>query len=198
MYYVSKIFHFDAAHRLYDYEGKCHNLHGHTWKVEITLSGELNDEGMVVDFNKIEDVVGSFIDDTLDHSTILNEKDSLLKKIDTKHVVLENDPTSEHLAEFIYNVVSQRLPETTIESVTVWESPTSYATFKRPKAKYSARWMPTKPLSDYRSKCCNAPVKLSKPAPDFLGDDPDKMEYGTIYFVCTKCGKPCDIRLGEK
>ncbi len=44
------------------------------------------------------------------------------------------------------------------------------------------------------SKCCNAPVKISDPSPDFLGDDPKKMKIGTCSFICSNCQKECNIK----
>jgi len=129
---VTKIFSFDAAHRLYNYEGKCHNLHGHTWKVEVTLSGPLNENGMVVDFNDMDKKIGKMIDEKFDHATILNINDPLLSKIrlDTNYFGLSGDPTSENLAKFIYREVKAMFEPIAVTSVVVWESPTSHAEYR--------------------------------------------------------------------
>ena len=79
---VSKTLSFDAAHQLVGHFGKCANLHGHTYKVEISLAGENiqdgSSQGMVVDFYHVKQVAGKFID-RLDHATLLqgNEPSSL-------------------------------------------------------------------------------------------------------------------------
>jgi len=111
MYFLTKTFHFDAAHFLPDHGGACKNLHGHTWRVDVKLqslglseSGE--DNGMVMDFHEIKDFVKPVID-RLDHS-LLND-------------ILEN-PTAENLAKWIYG---QLLLMPHLLSVTVWESPTA-------------------------------------------------------------------------
>ena len=61
---------FDAAHMLPDYSGKCVNLHGHTWHYAITISGEVSNNGMVVDFKKVREFVKACIEDIYDHKLI--------------------------------------------------------------------------------------------------------------------------------
>ncbi len=76
MFTVSKEMSFDSAHRLVNgYQGKCRNNHGHTWVVIATCSGEtLNEMGMLRDFGDFKPLK-QFIDDCLDHATIVSEKD---------------------------------------------------------------------------------------------------------------------------
>ena len=110
---------FSAAHFLRDYHGKCEKLHGHNWQVEVTVSKEtLGKNGMVIDFkelkNKLNKVLGEF-----DHSFI--NKVSDFKKI---------NPTSEHMAQYIYKRLKKLIPRTVaISKVIVWESEKSFATF---------------------------------------------------------------------
>lgn len=71
---------FDAGHRLLAHDGKCANLHGHGYKLGITCEAEqLDDVGRVVDFSVIKSIVGSWVDDNLDHTMILNAEDPALK-----------------------------------------------------------------------------------------------------------------------
>ena len=65
--YIKKIFEFSAAHNLIDYQGKCENLHGHNYKLEILLSGKLKDDGMVIDFVELKKIVKKAIIEELDH-----------------------------------------------------------------------------------------------------------------------------------
>jgi len=104
-YQVLKKFRFEAAHRMVKaYEGKCNNNHGHSWEVIIILEGgKLDKRDMLIDFNELK-ALGRWIDDNLDHSTILWEKDHLadyLKKDKNRIFLTKKNPTSEHLAEVI-------------------------------------------------------------------------------------------------
>ncbi len=107
---VQKVF--AAAHSLRDYDGECEKLHGHNWKVEVTLKcKELNKLGMVIDFKIIkktlEDILSRF-----DHS-YLNE---------LKEFCLEN-PTTENVSRIVYDNLSGKLPpEVSIAKVKTWES----------------------------------------------------------------------------
>jgi len=72
MYEVKVITHFAAAHQLRNFKGKCEQLHGHNWKVEVTLRGEgLTDEGLLIDFQEVRDITNGMLEE-LDHS-FLNE-----------------------------------------------------------------------------------------------------------------------------
>lgn len=124
---------FDASHRLLHYRGKCHQLHGHRWKVEIWLSGETDDQtNILVDYNEIK----SFVD-RYDHQIILNESDPMVPRIEEFHPVIATpgDPTSELLAALIrdgieseYSVADRRIR---VDTIRVWESPTCYAEITR-------------------------------------------------------------------
>ena len=122
MYEVTVETSFSAAHNLREYKGKCEALHGHNWKIEITVAAEdLDRLGMVIDFVELKRAAREVID-ALDH-TYLNENppfDSL-------------NPSSEHIARYIFAEVDRRLPQAgpRIASVRVWESATSSATFTR-------------------------------------------------------------------
>ena len=98
---------FSAAHHLPNYDGACHNLHGHTWKVEVWILGEVNqDTGMLIDFKLIKNVI-----DQLDHSN-LND-------------IIDN-PTAENLTLWIFNQLDEP-PEINWVCVRLWESENSYA-----------------------------------------------------------------------
>ena len=117
---ISRTFKFDAAHKLPHYDGKCQNLHGHTWKLEVKVTGEVVEEGpkqgMVVDFSDLKDLVNTIVLGSLDHH-YLND-------------LLEN-PTAENLAL----EVALRLDEAfeaggstfELERVRVYESEDSFA-----------------------------------------------------------------------
>lgn len=79
---LTKIFEFDAAHRVMHERVKCFNLHGHRFKVEVTFNyDEVGSLGYAIDFKEVKRVVGGFIDTMLDHSCILNPMDGDLIKL---------------------------------------------------------------------------------------------------------------------
>ena len=138
---VTRTFTFDAAHRLSDYEGKCKNIHGHTYKVKITVSGELNDLGMIMDFGKLKELYQELVEDRFDHHLILKRKDELNENIgkvfpkgDKTITWVPYNPTAENMAMDIYDrfdIYFLKHPLVRIEKVIVYETPTSYAEFGR-------------------------------------------------------------------
>ncbi|NQT89682.1 MAG: 6-carboxytetrahydropterin synthase QueD [Candidatus Omnitrophica bacterium] len=111
--------HFSAAHRLKGYRGRCETQHGHNWKVEVTISGEKLDKiGMVMDFKVAKRILSNILS-SLDHKD-LNKTPPFKKQ----------NPTSELIAEFIFNRYQKRLKAPLrLKKVMVWETPTSSATF---------------------------------------------------------------------
>ncbi|WP_163583324.1 6-carboxytetrahydropterin synthase QueD [Gracilibacillus saliphilus] len=119
---VSKEFTFDAAHHLHCYEGKCKNLHGHTYKVVFGISGFVDDIGIVMDFGDIKQIWKEKIEIHLDHR-YLNET---LPKMNT---------TAENMVVWIFEKMEeavQDLPnQCRVEFVRLFETPTSYAEARR-------------------------------------------------------------------
>ncbi len=131
MHRISREIHFSYGHRLLDYPGKCANLHGHNARVQVELSSEkLNPQGMVMDFYKIKETIGSWIEENLDHRMILWEKDPLvplLQQIGDPVVVVQENPTAEVLARWIFDEVrKRRFP---VSRVTFWETESSFAVY---------------------------------------------------------------------
>ncbi len=115
MHKVSVIDYFSAAHNLRGYKGKCEELHGHNWKVEVSLeSARLDKTGMVVDFKILKDKLKRVLK-LLDHKYL--NKLAYFKK---------TNPTSENIAKYIYDRLKCR-----VQSVSVWESHNSYATYHK-------------------------------------------------------------------
>jgi 6-pyruvoyltetrahydropterin/6-carboxytetrahydropterin synthase len=113
---------FSAAHALRGYRGKCENLHGHNWKVEVYVRGErLDSIGMLVDFRELKAATRRVMHH-LDHKN-LNE----LKPFD-----VEINPSSEHLAGYILHEVASQInsERVTVYKVRVWETPSTSATFE--------------------------------------------------------------------
>ncbi|HID42527.1 MAG TPA: 6-carboxytetrahydropterin synthase QueD [Archaeoglobaceae archaeon] len=115
MYRLRVKSHFDAAHKLVGYEGKCSELHGHGWKIEIFVTGENLDEiGILIDFKvlkeKLEEIIRKF-----DHS-YLND----FREI--------GNPTSENISKYIFRKL--KLPESVrLEKVRVWENSDSWCEY---------------------------------------------------------------------
>lgn len=103
---------FAAAHRLINgYQGKCCNLHGHNYQVFVTLQAEqLTEQGMVIDFSEIKNMLDPWVQQHWDHAVIVNANDqSLINFLETenqKHFILPNQQNStvEVLAEYLFKV----------------------------------------------------------------------------------------------
>jgi len=113
---------FSSAHQLRGYKGKCERLHGHNWRVQVTVSSDrLNEIDIVMDFHDLKRIVDEVIS-SLDHS-FLNEV----------FPFTEINPSSENIARWIYDSVRKRLERdyknVNLASVTVWESETASATY---------------------------------------------------------------------
>ena len=119
MYELSIETQFAAAHQLRGYKGKCENMHGHNWRVQVSISSEkLNDIGIVMDFHDLKKETNEAIL-SLDHS-YLNEV----------FPFTEINPSSENIAKWIFESLKKRLENSVkVNSVTVWESENSSATY---------------------------------------------------------------------
>ena len=106
MHQVSREIHFCYGHRLLNYDGKCRHLHGHNGKAVIILAAErLDPLGMVVDFTRLKQVVGGWIDQHLDHKMLLHRDDpalAYLRQQGEPVYVLDANPTAENIARLIY------------------------------------------------------------------------------------------------
>jgi 6-pyruvoyltetrahydropterin/6-carboxytetrahydropterin synthase len=120
MYEVKVITHFAAAHQLRNFKGKCEKLHGHNWKVEVTLQGEsLTDGGLLIDFREVRDATNGILEE-LDHS-FLNELPAFT----------DQNPSSENIAAYIFKELQSRLTcnQVRVSFVTAWESDTACASY---------------------------------------------------------------------
>ena len=132
MIYCSRKLEFDAGHRLVGHEGKCRNLHGHRYSVDIAFAAPLNELGIVIDFGTVKSIIGTWIDENLDHGVILNEKDTELIELCNRNkwklFVMKSNPTAENIAELIYHVSKTLIDSAKIEAVRVYETPNCWAT----------------------------------------------------------------------
>ena len=131
MYSVTKRLDFCYGHRLLDYSGVCKHPHGHNAVAEIEVRTDaLDTRNMVVDFSDIKRIVKGWIDRELDHKMILRHDDPLVKPLQSLGepvYIVDSNPTVERIARLIFDVShDQGLP---VVRVTVWETPTSWATY---------------------------------------------------------------------
>ena len=132
----TRVLEFDAAHRVPKHGGKCSTLHGHRYKVEITCAAPALDEvGVVIDFGKIKEVVGGWIDAHLDHTTLLQDTDTGLLDFCMQEAALGKrapfvtplPPTAENLAVLLLAIAHDLLAPMQVVRVRVWETPNCYA-----------------------------------------------------------------------
>lgn len=112
---VCRSFSFDAAHYLPHHTGKCKNLHGHTWGMEVEVSGMIDDYGMIIDFGVIDQLVNSCVISQFDHKC-LNEEGFL-------------NPTCEVLSDWCFDILESafRMNNVVLERIRVYENPKSFA-----------------------------------------------------------------------
>lgn len=124
MFELSVEVRFSAAHCIEGHAGRCANLHGHNYRVVVTVAGqELNEQGMVIDFGKLKEICRA-VTDPLDH-TYLNDLPAFA----------QTNPTAEAIARHTHELVSRGLAEAAsgqvrVASVTVYESDQSCATYR--------------------------------------------------------------------
>jgi 6-pyruvoyltetrahydropterin/6-carboxytetrahydropterin synthase len=136
---ITKQFQFEMAHALWNYDGKCKNIHGHTYILYITVIGEpVNDptnpkNGMVMDFGELKKIVNEYIIDTHDHFVAVNGR-TPHAKINFKEYGIENvqlknyQPTCENMVLEFVDILQKKLPaEVQLFSVRLFETQTSYA-----------------------------------------------------------------------
>lgn len=120
---ITKQFSFETGHALYGYDGKCKNVHGHSYKLFVTVIGSpITDQnnvkyGMVIDFTDLKKIVKEEVVDVFDHATVFNKNTphiELAKELKDRehHVILvDYQPTSENMVIDFVQKISSRLPE---------------------------------------------------------------------------------------
>jgi len=137
---ITKEFTFEAGHALHGYDGKCRNVHGHSYKLAVTVIGQpIKDSsdvkyGMVIDFGDLKKIVKEEIVDPFDHATVFNKNSphvELAKELESRgHDVILADyqPTSEMMIQDFASKISSRLPKNIeLFSLRLRETETSYA-----------------------------------------------------------------------
>lgn len=136
---ITKEFGFEMAHALWNYDGACRNIHGHSYKLYVTLIGTpCSDQdhpkfGMVMDFSDLKRIVNEPIVDFLDHSLVVysaaeGETLDVVRAMYQKVHVVDFQPTCENLVIYIKDKIRSRLPEgLELSSLKLYETATSYA-----------------------------------------------------------------------
>ncbi|MBI4645571.1 MAG: 6-carboxytetrahydropterin synthase [Bacteroidia bacterium] len=135
---ISKEFSLEMAHALWNYKGKCKNLHGHSYRLIVTVLGKQNTEntstpGMVIDFGDLKKIINTHIIKHFDHSFVIYKKAPVkqLKKINQlfqKLIITDFQPTCENLAEHFAILIQKHLPNgVKLYSVRLYETSNSFA-----------------------------------------------------------------------
>lgn len=137
---ITKQFNFETGHALYGYDGKCRNVHGHSYKLSVTVIGNpITDtthvkQGMVIDFGDLKKIVKEEIVNKFDHATVFNKNTphvDLAKELTERghNVILANyQPTSENMVVDFAAKIKVRLPDNIqLHSLKLQETDTSFA-----------------------------------------------------------------------
>ena len=144
---VTKIFTFEMAHALFDYDGDCRNIHGHSYKLHVSIIGKPLQQpghpkdGMVIDFKQLKEIVKKEVILPYDHALVLNERSSpefiaSLKKIHQRLILKPFQPTCENLLlEFVQKIQPELPEEVELSGMKLYETASSFSEWKNGKLK---------------------------------------------------------------
>lgn len=136
---VTKEFTFEMAHALWNYDGPCRNIHGHSYRLYVTVRGDPLKNirsaklGMVIDFTDLKEIVNRNVVDYFDHSVVISSRAGTpeidhIKQIFDKFYIVDYQPTCENLVTHMANLLMQKLPDyIELYSLRLYETATSYA-----------------------------------------------------------------------
>lgn len=136
---VTKYYDFEMAHALWNYDGLCKNIHGHSYKLFVTVIGEpIKDSenkknGMVIDFSDLKGIVKNQIVDVFDHSLVINKNSPSEKLFESgemfeRHHIVDFQPTCENLVLHFVDIIKPLLPSgIELKSIKLFETASSYA-----------------------------------------------------------------------
>lgn len=137
---ITKQFTFETGHALYGYDGKCRNIHGHSYKLHVTVIGSPNNDsnhvkyGMVIDFSDLKKIVKKEIVELFDHATVFNkntphiELAKVLKDRGHNVLLVDYQPTSEMMIiDFAKKIEKELPPSIKLHSLKLQETESSYA-----------------------------------------------------------------------
>lgn len=142
---ITKYIECDIGHRITNHRSKCKNLHGHRYRIVVGVDDKIinqsgaSDEGMVIDFSDLKELMMTNIDGVYDHGFMIWEKDPLAsffiieKNKGMKIIITSFIPTAENFAKYLFSVMNIELAKRNIkcEFVEVYETPTSTAKYTR-------------------------------------------------------------------
>lgn len=135
---IYKDFHFEMAHVLYQHDGACKNIHGHSYQLRVCVKGEPMKQpghpkdGMVMDFGVLKNIVNELIVSQYDHSLVVNQAVgekwiASLQDLSTRLIVHDFQPTSENLIAYFADLLNRFLPdEVTLYALRLHETPTAF------------------------------------------------------------------------
>ena len=129
---IAKEFRWEMGHRLPDHFGLCKNIHGHSYKMLVEFEGDLDEQGMIIDYYDVEKIINPIVE-KLDHAFMVNKNDKtvleFLKKMNSKKVVVDFQSTAENICTFILGEVKKSsLPSNVkVIKVRVYETVDDYA-----------------------------------------------------------------------
>jgi len=138
---ITKEIEIDLGHRVTNHKSKCASLHGHRYKIEVGVDDKIvetkgvSDEGMVMDFGDLKEIMMEVLDRGFDHGMVLWVGDPLVEAIsndkNTKYHLVNFIPTAENLAQYWFSLLKEKLDQKgiKIKYVKVFETPTSTATY---------------------------------------------------------------------
>lgn len=134
---ITREFSFEGAHALRGYDGKCSHIHGHSYRMAVTVIGEPVAEenspkkGMVIDFTDLKRIVNENITDRFDHALVMSRDSTLADQIEKVYgnvIIVDFQPTSEMLVSYFAKIISERLPEgVKLFCIKLWETRNSCA-----------------------------------------------------------------------
>ncbi len=129
---IAKEFRWEMGHRLPEHFGQCKNIHGHSYKMLVEFDGELDYQGMVIDYYDVEKIIHPIIE-KLDHAFMVNKDDKIvlefLEKMNSKKVIVDFQSTAENICIYLLNEIKKAsLPGNVNEiKVRVYETFHDYA-----------------------------------------------------------------------
>jgi len=133
---VAKEFRWEMGHRLPEHFGLCKNIHGHSYRMIVEFEGELDEQGMVIDFYDVEKIINPIIE-KLDHAFMVNNNDKVviefLEKMNSKKVIVDFNSTAENISKYLLEEITKsNLPPTLSRiNVRVFETADDYAEDER-------------------------------------------------------------------
>ena len=129
---IAKEFRWEMGHRLPEHFGLCKNIHGHSYKMLVEFEGDLDEQGMIIDYYDVEKIINPIVE-KLDHAFMVNKNDKtvleFLKKMNSKKVVVDFQSTAENICTFILDEVKKSNLPSNVKGIKlrVYETVDDYA-----------------------------------------------------------------------